>query len=140
MLGALTLEGFTLGHADDRGGATGVTVVLCPEGARAAAEVRGSATGTRQFDSLVAPLHLATRAHAVVLSGGSGFGLAAADPVVDHLAAQGKGFATGHGVVPLVPTAILFDLGFGSRSDGTAPRRARPSGAGGRGGGPVRGG
>jgi L-aminopeptidase/D-esterase-like protein len=92
---------------------TGVTVILCPEGAAAAAEVRGSATGTRQFDSLVDPRHVATRAHAVVLAGGSGFGLAAADPVVAHLAARGAGFRTGFGVVPLVPTAILFDLAFG---------------------------
>jgi L-aminopeptidase/D-esterase-like protein len=92
---------------------TGVTVILCPEGAAAAAEVRGSATGTRQFDSLVDPRHVATRAHAVVLAGGSGFGLAAADPVVAHLEARGAGFRTGFGVVPLVPTAILFDLAFG---------------------------
>src|SRR5260370_4289043 len=92
---------------------TGVTVVLCPEGAIAAAEVRGTAPGTRQFDSLVAPHHIARRAHAVVLAGGSGFGLSAADPVVEHLARGGYGFVTGVAPVPLVPTAILFDLGFG---------------------------
>jgi len=109
----LALPGFALGHGSDTRGMTGVTVVLCPEGATAAAEVRGSATGTRQFDSLVNPHHIATRAHGVVLAGGSGFGLAAADPVVDHLAARGAGFRTGFGVVPLVPTAILFDLAFG---------------------------
>jgi L-aminopeptidase/D-esterase-like protein len=92
---------------------TGVTVFLCPEGAAAAAEVRGSATGTRQFDSLTDPRHIASRIHAVVLAGGSGFGLSAADAVVEHLASRGHGFETGYGLVPLVPTAILFDLAFG---------------------------
>lgn len=111
----LRLPGFRLGHATDREAATGVTVILCPEGAVAAADLRGTATGTRQFDSLVSPLHLATRAHALVFAGGSGFGLAAADPVVEALAREGAGFDTGFGVVPLVPTAILFDLGLGRR-------------------------
>jgi L-aminopeptidase/D-esterase-like protein len=115
----LELPGFALGHGSDGTGMTGVTVVLCPQGALAAAEVRGSATGTRQFDSLVLGHHVASRAHAVVLAGGSGFGLAAADPVVAHLEAAGQGFDTGVGIVPLVPTAILFDLGFGDP-------RARP--------------
>jgi L-aminopeptidase/D-esterase-like protein len=109
----LTIAGFTIGHGSDTAGKTGVSVVLCPAGAVAAAEVRGSATGTRQFDSLVANHHLATRAHAVVLAGGSGFGLAAADAVVEALAAAGHGFDAGVARVPLVPTAILFDLGFG---------------------------
>lgn len=109
----LTVPGVTLGHGSDTRGMTGVTVILCPGGATAAAEVRGSATGTRQFDSLVDPRHIATRVHAVVLAGGSGFGLAAADPVAAHLARRGCGFQTGFGVVPLVPTAILFDLAFG---------------------------
>jgi L-aminopeptidase/D-esterase-like protein len=107
---------------------TGVTVILCPEaGALAAAEVRGSATGTRQFDSLVLGHHVASRAHAVVLAGGSGFGLAAADPVAEHLAALGHGFQTGLAPVPLVPTAILFDLGFGdphARPDAARVRQA----------------
>ncbi len=109
----LTLGGFRIGHGSDTTGMTGVTVVLCPEGAVAAAELRGSATGTRQFDSLIGSHHLATRAHAVVLAGGSGFGLAAADAVVEALARDGHGFDTGVARVPLVPTAILFDLGFG---------------------------
>jgi L-aminopeptidase/D-esterase-like protein len=109
----LTLPGWRIGHGSDRAGMTGVTVILCPEGAVAAADVRGSATGTRQFDSLASGLHLATRAHAVVLAGGSGFGLSAADPVVEALAREGYGFDAGVARVPLVPTAILFDLGFG---------------------------
>lgn len=114
------IPGFRLGHGSDTTGMTGVTVILCPAGVVAAAEVRGSATGTRQFDSLVGPQHLGSRAHAAVLAGGSGFGLSAADPVVDWLARNGHGFQTGIAPIPLVPTAILFDLGFGSAA-------ARPS-------------
>jgi len=120
--GRLSLPGFRIGHGSDIAGRTGVTVILCPAGMVAAAEVRGSATGTRQFDSLVGPQHLGSRAHAVVLAGGSGFGLSAADPVVDWLARNGYGFQTGIAPIPLVPTAILFDLGFGSAA-------ARPTAA-----------
>ncbi len=109
----LTIDGLTIGHGSDFEGKTGVTVILCPEGATAVADVRGSGAGTRQFDSLTMPHHLANKAHAVVLSGGSGFGLSSADAVVDHLRSGGYGFDTGVGVVPLVPTAILFDLAFG---------------------------
>jgi L-aminopeptidase/D-esterase-like protein len=115
----LAVRGVTIGHGSDTVGMTGVSVVLCPEGAVAAAELRGSATGTRQFDSLVGNHHLATRAHAVVLAGGSGFGLSAADAVAEQLERDGYGFDTGIARVPLVPTAILFDLGFGDP-------RARP--------------
>jgi len=118
----LAIPGFALGQASDAAARTGVTVILCPEGALAAAEVRGSATGTRQFDSLVSALHVASRAHAVVLAGGSGFGLAAADSVVEHLARGGYGFATGVTPIPLVPTAILFDLGFDPSSFDPAVR------------------
>ncbi|HSS77992.1 MAG TPA: P1 family peptidase [Thermoanaerobaculia bacterium] len=118
----LDLPGFKIGHGSDREALTGTTVILCPEGMTAAAEVRGSATGTRQFDSLVSVQHLGSKAHAVVLSGGSGFGLSAADPVVEWLARRGFGFQTGVAPVPLVPTAILFDL---YRSDPlTRPTRA----------------
>jgi len=109
----LTLPDLAIGHGSDTVGKTGVTVILCRDGALGAAEVRGSATGTRQFDSLVDPRHIATRAHAVVLAGGSGFGLSVADRVVTHLAERGRGFDTGYGVVPLAPTAILFDLAYG---------------------------
>jgi L-aminopeptidase/D-esterase-like protein len=121
----LDIPGFRLGHGSDTAGMTGLTVILCPEGALAAAEVRGSATGTRQFDSLVSAQHVASRAHAVVLAGGSGFGLGAADPVVDFLARGGFGFQTGVIPVPLVPTAILFDLGFGDAGARPGPDLAR---------------
>jgi L-aminopeptidase/D-esterase-like protein len=121
----LDLPGFRIGHGSDTAGMTGLTVILCPEGMLAAAEVRGSATGTRQFDSLVSAQHVASRAHAVVLAGGSGFGLSAADPVVDFLARGGFGFQTGVIPVPLVPTAILFDLGFGDSGARPGPELAR---------------
>src|SRR6185295_3670179 len=117
----LDLPGFAIGHGTDREALTGVTVILCPEGALAAAEVRGSATGTRQFDSLVSGQHVASKAHAVVLAGGSGYGLSAADAVVEWLAQRGYGFQTGIVPVPLVPTAILFDLSLGKP---VAPGRA----------------
>lgn len=109
----LSLAGFQIGHGTDLEGKTGATVILCPEGAVAAADLRGSATGSRQMDSLVSPHHIASRAHGVVLAGGSGFGLDAAAPVVAHLESRGHGFHTGYRPVPLVPTAILFDLAFG---------------------------
>jgi L-aminopeptidase/D-esterase-like protein len=109
----LTIPGLTIGHGSDFEGKTGVTVLLCPEGAIAAAEVRGTASGSRQFDSLRRSHHVASRAHAIVLAGGSGFGLSAADSVVTWLEENGYGFDTGIRRVPLVPTAILFDLAFG---------------------------
>ena len=130
----LRIPGITLGHGTDTTGMTGVTVILCPQGATAVADVRGTATGTRQFDSLTQMHHLATKAHAVVLSGGSGFGLSSADAVVDHLEAGGYGFDTGIRTVPLVPTAILFDLAFGNptaRPDRTLVESAIAAAAGG---------
>lgn len=130
----LGLAAFAIGHGSDLAGKTGVTVVLCPQGVAAAAEVRGTATGTRQFDSLVAQHHVAGRAHALVFAGGSAFGLGAADPVARWLAARGHGFPTGLGPVPTVPTAILFDLGFGDPahpSDALVEEALRTAGNGG---------
>ncbi|MCB1055568.1 MAG: P1 family peptidase [Acidobacteria bacterium] len=121
----LTIAGFGIGHGSDLEGKTGVTVVLCPDGAVAAADLRGSATGTRQFDSLIHPHHIANRAHALVLAGGSGFGLDCGGPVADELARRGKGFATGLRPVPLVPTAILFDLAFGDPNAAPGPELVR---------------
>ena len=113
----LRIPGLRLGHGSDTVGMTGVTVILCPDGATAAADVRGTATGTRQFDSLWRSHHLTDKVHAVVLAGGSSLGLSAADPVVEYLRTRGHGFDTGAGVVPVVPTAILFDLAFGDSGD-----------------------
>lgn len=111
--GLTDVDGLLVGHHTDAGAASGVTVVLCPEGAIAAVDVRGAAPGTRETD-LLAPVNLVEKAQAVVLSGGSVFGLAAADGVVRWLAARGFGFPLEAGqVAPIVPAAVLYDLGRG---------------------------
>ncbi|HEX2141973.1 MAG TPA: P1 family peptidase, partial [Candidatus Limnocylindria bacterium] len=107
------VPGISVGHATDREGMTGCTVVLCPEGAFAGVDVRGSAPGTRETD-LLRPTALVERIHGVCLAGGSAFGLAAADGVMRYLAERGIGFETGVRPVPIVPAAILFDLAVGS--------------------------
>ena len=105
--------GFALGHWTGRATGTGCTVVLAPEGAVAAAEVRGGGPGTRESD-LLSPASAAPGIDALVLSGGSAFGLAAADGVMQWLAAHGRGFATPSGHrVPLVSAAVVFDLPLG---------------------------
>jgi L-aminopeptidase/D-esterase-like protein len=101
------VSGIRVGHAVVPGGGSGCTVILGPFLARV--EVRGSATGTRELETL-RDEHLVPQADAILLSGGSAFGLAAADGVMAWLAAQGLGHETGAGPVPIVPAAILFDL------------------------------
>lgn len=105
-----------VGHWTDERAATGCTVVLCGEkGAVAGVDVRGGAPGTREI-GLLDPTCLVQRVHAVCLSGGSAFGLAAADGVMRYLEEQGIGFETGIVRVPIVPAAILFDLALGDAS------------------------
>lgn len=112
-----TVPGLLVGHFTDRAAATGCTVVLGPpDGMRAAAYLRGRATGTRELDAL-APGHLVPAIHALLLTGGSAFGLGAADGVMRWLAARGRGFAVGASVVPIVPAAVIFDLVPLGRSD-----------------------
>lgn len=112
MKGLTDIAGIRVGHASDFDAITGCTVVLCEGGAVAGCDVRGSATGTEEFD-LMNPLHVTDRIHAVVLAGGSAFGLEAASGVRRYLERKGVGFQTGVARVPLVPCAILFDLGIG---------------------------
>ena len=108
------VPGIRVGHWTDTVGQTGCTVVLVqPEGAVASVDVRGAAPGTRETD-LLAPSNTVERVHAVCLSGGSAFGLAAADGVMAYLADKGVGFAIGPAVVPIVPAAVVFDLLVGS--------------------------
>jgi L-aminopeptidase/D-esterase-like protein len=110
--GAITdVRGITVGHWTDTPHATGCTVVLCPPGgARASAALRGRATGTRELDPLD-PRHLVGHVDAVLLTGGSAYGLGAADGVMDWLRARRRGFPVrGDIVVPIVPTAVIFDL------------------------------
>jgi len=109
------VPGLLVGHADDAEALTGCTVVLCPEGAIGGVDERGGAPGTRQIDAL-RPLHLVQKAHAVMLAGGSAFGLDAASGAMRWLEEQGHGFDVRVARVPIVPSAILFDLGLG-RSD-----------------------
>jgi L-aminopeptidase/D-esterase-like protein len=106
-------DGLLVGHWTDPVGLTGCTVVLAPEGADAGGEVRGGGPGTRETDLLL-PSSGARRVHGVLFTGGSAFGLAAADGVVRWLTERGHGHETALGVrVPLVPAAVVFDLGRG---------------------------
>ncbi len=113
MHNAITdVEGIEVGHWTNLEAATGCTVVLCRQGAVAGVDVRGSAPGTRETD-LLRPVNLVQQAHAVVLAGGSAYGLDAASGVMCWLEEQGIGFNVGVGVVPIVAAAVLFDLTIG---------------------------
>jgi L-aminopeptidase/D-esterase-like protein len=102
--------GIAVGHASDEAGATGLTVVRAATGAmRAAAAVVGRATGTRDMHPL-APDHLVDRVDAILLTGGSAYGLDAASGVMRWMEERGRGFPVGAGVVPIVPAAVVFDL------------------------------
>jgi len=113
-VGTLTdVAGLRVGHWTDPHALTGCTVVLCDgDGAVGGVDVRGGGPGTRETD-LLAPGRLVERVHAIVLSGGSAFGLAAATGVMDWLAERGIGFDTGVVPVPIVPAAVIFDLAVG---------------------------
>lgn len=101
------VPGIRAGHANHVAGGTGCTVVLGPF--RGACDVRGQATGTRELDALT-PTHLVPQADAILLTGGSAFGLSAADGVMRWVAEQGGGFQTDVARVPIVPAAVIFDL------------------------------
>ena len=106
------IEGIKVGHATDATAQTGCTVMLCPAGVTAGVDVRGAAPGTRETEAL-RPGRLVQKAHAVLLTGGSAFGLAAAGGVVQYLEEQNVGFPAGPVRVPIVPAAVIFDLGVG---------------------------
>lgn len=106
------ISGIQVGHAQDMEALTGCTVILCTQGAVGGVDQRGGAPGTREIDAL-RPLHLVDKVHAVVLSGGSAFGLDSASGAVQYLEEQGVGFDVRVARVPIVPAAILFDLGIG---------------------------
>ena len=111
--GGLTdVAGLRVGHFTDARRPTGCTVVLAEGGAIAGVDVRGGAPGTRETD-LLDPANSVQQVHAVVLAGGSAFGLEAATGVVRYLEEKGIGFPVGVGKVPIVPAAILYDLGIG---------------------------
>jgi L-aminopeptidase/D-esterase-like protein len=106
------VPGIKVGHATDEDALTGCTVVLCKDGAVGGVDQRGGAPGTRETDSMQ-PMHLVQKAHAIVLAGGSAFGLEAATGVVRYLEERGIGYDTQVAKVPIVPAAILFDLAIG---------------------------
>lgn len=112
MKGLTDIPGVRVGHASDFDGLTGCTAILFDNGAAAGVDVRGSATGTVEL-GLLEPDHVTGRINAIVLAGGSAYGLEASSGVRRFLGAKGIGFPTGVKPVPLVPGAILFDLGLG---------------------------
>ena len=111
------VPGFKLGNAEDKERATGVTVILAPDGTHASVEVRGGAPGTRETD-LLKPENSVQTINAIVLSGGSAFGLDSASGVVKYLAERNIGFDTGFRRVPIVPGCVLFDLSVGDSGYG----------------------
>lgn len=126
------IDGITVGHFTDVDAQTGCTVVVLPEPSTVAGEIRGAAPATREY-GLLLPGMTVEQAHALVLTGGSAFGLATADGVMAELEAQGRGYTTATAVVPIVPTAALYDLGVGradirpTAADGAAALRAASS-------------
>lgn len=106
------IRGIEVGHAQDEEALTGCTVILCRKGAVAGVDVRGGAPGTRETD-LLDPVSLVEKVHAVVLAGGSAFGLDSASGVMQYLEEQNIGYSVGRAKVPIVPAAILYDLSLG---------------------------
>lgn len=120
MFNAITdIPGIKVGHSSDLKGYTGCTVILCEAGAVSGIDVRGSASGTRQVDAL-GMSHIVDKVHAILLCGGSSFGLEAATGVSNYLEQKGVGFDVGITRIPIVPTAVIFDLFFGDH-------KARPT-------------
>ena len=120
------VAGVEIGHWTDAEARTGCTVIVLPPGAVASGEVRGGAPATREF-ALLAPERTVETVDAVLLTGGSAFGLAAADGVMEVLEAEGRGYPTAHGRVPIVAAMALYDLGVGDpavRPDAAAGRHA----------------
>jgi len=112
--GSITdIPGILVGHAQDYEAVTGCSVILCEAGAVGGIDQRGGAPGTRETDALQ-PMHLVQKVHAILLTGGSAFGLDAASGVVRYLEEKQVGFDVGVAHVPIVPAAVLFDLNIGS--------------------------
>ena len=111
----VAVRGIEVGHAQNDIALTGCTVILCRKGAVAGVDVRGSAPGTRETD-LLDPINLVEKVHAIVLAGGSAFGLDAAGGVMRYLEEHKIGFNTGVARVPIVPAAILYDLNLGDKN------------------------
>src|SRR5437879_8580981 len=118
--------GIRVGHDTDLEAGTGCTVILCDTPAVGGVDVRGGAPATRETD-LLHPMHMVEEVHAIVLAGGSAYGLDAASGVMRYLEEHNTGLDTGVARVPIVPAAAIFDLGFASasvRPDAAAGYRA----------------
>jgi L-aminopeptidase/D-esterase-like protein len=115
MKGLTDIPGIRVGHATDLDGLTGCTAIICESGAVAGVSVAGFASGSEELDVL-SPAHIAPAIHGICLSGGSAFGLEAASGVRYFLEKKGVGFQFGPARIPLVTSAILFDLGIGKAS------------------------
>jgi len=109
------IKGLLVGQSENRKALTGCTVVICKKGAIGGVSQRGGAPGTRETD-LLRPMHLIQKVHGILLAGGSAYGLDAAGGVMQYLEEKGVGFESGPTVVPIVPSAILFDLAVGDFS------------------------
>lgn len=109
----IDIDGILVGHAEDAEALTGCTVVIYPDGAVGGVDQRGGAPGTRETD-LLRPMHLVEKVNAILLTGGSAFGLDAASGVMKYLEEKKIGFNTGVARVPIVPAAVIFDLGLGN--------------------------
>ncbi len=120
MKGLTDIPGIRVGHATDLDALTGCTVILCEDGAVAGCDIGGGASGTTEFD-VMNPQHVTPAIHGITLAGGSAFGLEAASGVRRYLEQKGVGFPTAYAKVPIVPGAILFDLGIGKA--GVRPTR-----------------
>jgi L-aminopeptidase/D-esterase-like protein len=120
--GICEVEGVRVGHWTDHRGLTGCTVVVCPAGTMGSGEVRGGAPASRETD-LLRPGTMVQEVHAVLLTGGSAFGLAAADGVMRWLEERGVGFDAVVARVPIVPAAALFDLGIGDPAARPGPHQ-----------------
>ena len=112
MGGLTTIPGFKVGHAQDMDALTGCTVILCPPNTVGGVDQRGGAPGTRETD-LLHPMHLVNQVTAILLTGGSAFGLDAAAGVMRYCEENKMGFDANYATVPIVPAAVLFDLGIG---------------------------
>lgn len=120
------IPGITVGHYTDEKNITGCTVILCPRNTVAGCDVRGSSPGSREL-MLLAPEKQMQEVHAILLSGGSAFGLGAANGVMQYLAERKIGYATPWAIVPIVPSAIIFDLNIGSSTVFPTPENAYES-------------
>ncbi len=112
MKGLTDIPGIRVGHVSDFDGVTGCTAILCEQGAVGGVDIRGGASGTQEIDTL-SPAHVTDQVHGIMLAGGSAFGLEAAAGVRRYLANRKVGYAFAGQHVPIVPGAILFDLGVG---------------------------